>query len=79
MSVMGSVRDMEDAQKVSLDEAIRELSQPTGDAERDGIRLSFVENMQRGLMMPVGRGQDGEITVKLTPAGLRFVEEMGER
>ena len=70
---------MDDDQKVSLDEAIRELSQPTGDPERDGIRLSFAENMQRGYMVPSGRGKDGEITVKLTAEGKRFVEEMGKK
>ena len=70
---------MENTQKISLKDAITELCIPTGDKERDQVRLSFAENMQRGLMVPAGRGSGGEITVKLTAEGKRFVEEMGRK
>jgi hypothetical protein len=65
--------------EITVEEAIAELSTPTGDPKKDAIRLSFAENMQLGYMQPAGRGGDGEITVKLTLAGKQFVEKMGKR
>lgn len=64
---------------ISIDEACTELATPTGDPDIDAIRLSFAENIRKGYMVPSGRDRNGQITVKMTPAGKQFVEQMGKR
>jgi hypothetical protein len=64
---------------MDIDEACTELATPTGDPDRDAVRLSFAENIRKGHMVPSGRDSNGQITVKLTRAGREFVEQMGKR